>query len=95
VLDEAAALDKTVEIDSYADRQDLSIDLLPMAREAGIRIIIGTDAHSPDPLAFIELGLATALLAKISLERIINFLPREELLGWTLGSSVMAPVPHT
>ena len=32
VFTEAAPLDKAVEIDSYVDRQDLSIDLLPMAR---------------------------------------------------------------
>ena len=83
VFAEAAALDKAVEIDSYVDRQDLSIELLPMAREAGVRISIGTDAHSPDQLAFIELGLATALLARIPAERIINFMPREELLAWT------------
>ncbi len=85
VFAEAAALDKAVEIDSYADRQDLSIELLPMAREAGVRISIGTDAHSPDQLGFIELGLATALLAKIPAERIINFLPRAELLEWASG----------
>jgi putative hydrolase len=83
VFAEAAALDKAVEIDSYVDRQDLSIELLSVAREAGVRISIGTDAHSPDQLAFIELGLATALLAKIPAERIINFLPREQLLGWS------------
>ena len=37
VFAEAAALDKAVEIDSYVDRQDLSIELLPMARDAGVR----------------------------------------------------------
>jgi histidinol phosphatase-like PHP family hydrolase len=82
VFAEAAALDKAVEIDCYVDRQDLSIELLPMARDAGVRISIGTDAHSPDQLGFIELGLATALLAKIPVERILNFMQREELLAW-------------
>jgi histidinol phosphatase-like PHP family hydrolase len=34
---------------------------------------IDTDAHHPPQLAFIELGLAAALQAKIDPERIINF----------------------
>ncbi len=83
VFAEAAALDKAVEIDCYADRQDLSMELLPMAREAGVRISLGTDAHTPDQLAFIELGLATALLAKIPAARILNFMSRGELLRWS------------
>ena len=83
VFAEAAALDKAVEIDSYVDRQDLSIDLLAMARESSVRISIGTDAHSPDQMSFIELGLATALLAKISREHILNFLSCDQVLGWS------------
>jgi histidinol phosphatase-like PHP family hydrolase len=82
VFAEAAALDKAVEIDAYPDRQDLSVELLKEARAAGVRISIGTDAHSPDQLGFVELGLASALLAKIPAERILNFMPREELRGW-------------
>jgi histidinol phosphatase-like PHP family hydrolase len=82
VFAEAARWDKAVEIDSYPDRQDLNVSLLKLARAEGVRISIGTDAHSPDQFGFIELGLAAALLAKIPAERILNFKPREELLGW-------------
>ncbi len=82
VFDEAARLDKAVEIDSYPDRQDLDVDRLKIARAAGVRISIGTDAHHPPQLAFIELGLAAALKAKIPAKRIINFLSRDELLEW-------------
>ena len=64
----AAELDKAVEIDSYPDRQDLSLDLLGLARKAGCRISIGTDAHSASQLRFIEFGLASALKAKIDLD---------------------------
>src|SRR2546429_8427728 len=38
VFDLAAELDKAVEIDSYPDRQDLNVELLKLAREAGCRI---------------------------------------------------------
>src|SRR5256885_17045319 len=44
----AAELDKAVEIDAYPDRQDLSLDLLRLAKPAGCRISMGTDAHGPD-----------------------------------------------
>ena len=82
VFAEAAKLDKAVEIDSYPDRQDLNLSLLKLARVEGVRISLGTDAHHPWQLSFIELGLAAALKAKISPGRIINFLPTPALLKW-------------
>jgi DNA polymerase (family 10) len=78
----AAELDKAVEIDAYPDRQDLSLDLIRIAETTGCRISIGTDAHHPSDLAFIELGLAAAMKAGIKRERILNFLEAEELLRW-------------
>ena len=78
----AAALDKAVEIDCYPDRQDLNVDLLKLAKTEGTRIAIDTDAHSPDQLGFIDLGLAAALQAGIAAERIVNFMSAEQLLRW-------------
>jgi histidinol phosphatase-like PHP family hydrolase len=78
----AAELDKAVEIDSYPDRQDLSLDLIRMARKAGCRISIGTDSHGPSQLRFIEFGLAAARLGGIDPGRILNFMSRQELLNW-------------
>jgi histidinol phosphatase-like PHP family hydrolase len=85
VLAVAAELDKAVEIDSYPDRQDMSIDLIRLARKAGCRISIGTDSHGPSQLEFIEFGLAAALKAKIDPERILNFMSREKLMEWAAG----------
>jgi histidinol phosphatase-like PHP family hydrolase len=78
----AAQLDKAVEIDCYPDRQDLSVDLLKLAREAGVRISLGTDAHHPWQLEFIDFGLAAALSVKIPPERILNFMKTDQLLNW-------------
>jgi histidinol phosphatase-like PHP family hydrolase len=47
-----------------------------------VRISLGTDAHHPWQLEFIELGLAAALKAKISADRIVNFMPLEQLKRW-------------
>lgn len=78
----AAELDKAVEIDSYPDRQDLSLDLVRLAKKAGCRISLGTDSHAPSQLPFIELGLASGALGGIKRERILNFMSRDELLAW-------------
>ena len=61
-------------IDSYLDRQDMSIDLIRLARKAGCRISIGTDSHGLSQLEFIEFGLAAALKAKVDPDRILNFM---------------------
>ena len=59
----AAELDKAVEIDAYPDRQDLSPDLLALARDADCRISFGTDAHGPSQLRFMTFAAASALRA--------------------------------
>jgi histidinol phosphatase-like PHP family hydrolase len=78
----ARRLDKAVEIDSYPDRQDLNLSLLKMARKEGVRISLGTDAHHPHQLEFIELGLAAALKARIPPDRILNFMDLASLRAW-------------
>ena len=91
IFAEAARLDKALEIDSYPDRQDLNVELLKLARQEGVRISLGTDAHHPWQFEFIELGLAAALQAKISPERIINFMPLPQLQRWV--SSLRSALP--
>jgi DNA polymerase (family 10) len=82
VFAEAAKLDKALEVDSYPDRQDLNLSLLKIARHEGVRISLGTDAHHPWQLEFIDLGLAATLKAKIPAERIVNFMPLGEIRLW-------------
>jgi histidinol phosphatase-like PHP family hydrolase len=82
VFAEATKLDKALEIDCYPDRQDLNLTLLKLARDEGCRISLGTDAHHPWQLEFIELGLAAALKAKIPAERIVNFMSLGRLRVW-------------
>ena len=85
VFAEAARLDKAVEIDGYADRQDLKISLLKIAKREGVRISLGTDAHHPWQLIFMNFSLAAACLAKIRPDRIINFLSARDLKAWVEG----------
>jgi histidinol phosphatase-like PHP family hydrolase len=78
----AAQLDKAVEIDCYPDRQDLSVDLLAIARREGCRVSMGTDSHGPSQLEFMELGVAAALQANLDPKRILNYMPTDQLLEW-------------
>jgi histidinol phosphatase-like PHP family hydrolase len=82
VFAEAARLNKAIEIDCYPDRQDLNGALLKIAKKEGVRISLGTDAHHPWQLGFIELGLAAALRAKIAADHMLNFLPLKALQSW-------------
>ncbi|MDP9066732.1 MAG: PHP domain-containing protein [Actinomycetota bacterium] len=83
VFEEAAELDKAVEINSFPDRQDLNVELLELVAKAGCRVSIGTDAHTTAEMHFIEIGCAAAARAGIDPDQIINFMPYEELLEWT------------
>jgi histidinol phosphatase-like PHP family hydrolase len=82
VFAEAAHLDKAVEIDGYADRQDLKMSLLRLARTEGARISLGTDAHHPWQLVFMNFSLAAARLIGIPKDRILNFMSTQELRSW-------------
>ncbi len=82
VFDAAAELDKAVEIDAHPNRQDLNIELLELARDAGVRISIGTDAHYKHELEFLDIGLSAAMTVGIPKERILNFMPVDGLVEW-------------
>jgi histidinol phosphatase-like PHP family hydrolase len=68
-----------LEIDAYPDRQDLDIDRLRIVAAAGGWVSIGTDAHTPDELVFLEIGIAAAILAGIPRDRVLNLLSAREL----------------
>ncbi|HEX4652972.1 MAG TPA: PHP domain-containing protein [Candidatus Udaeobacter sp.] len=82
VFAEATRLDKALEVDCYPDRQDLNVQLLKLARDHGTRISLGTDAHHPWQLEFIQLGLAAVLTARVPPQQIVNFMPIPNLKDW-------------
>ena len=85
VFAEAARLGKAVEIDAFPNRQDLKVELLEIAGEEGCTISIGSDAHWPGQIGFVEFGLAAALEAGIPADRILNLKDAVELLEWVAG----------
>jgi histidinol phosphatase-like PHP family hydrolase len=67
-------------------RQDLNVELATLAREEGVEwFTIGSDAHSAPELEFLPFGMAIAVLAGISRERILNYRPLEFVRRWVQG----------
>jgi DNA polymerase (family 10) len=66
-----------LEINSAPDRRDLDDVHARAAKEAGVRIIIDSDAHSTGNLALTRWGIATARRAWLKREDVANTLPWE------------------
>lgn len=87
---EGARCGKAFEINAQPNRQDLSVEMLERAFDAGVMFSIGTDAHSIGELHNVDLSLGAAALAGIPQERIINYLPLDELKAWVAESRAKA-----
>ena len=88
VFDEAARTGKALELDATPARQDLDVGLATQAMRAGVRwFSIGSDAHSAHELGFLPFGMATAVLAGIPRDRILNYQSAESVTSWARGLS--------
>lgn len=86
VFAEAAALGKAIELDATVWRQDLNVELATIAREEGVQwFSIGSDAHTAFELEFLPFGMATAALAGIPRDRILNYRPVDFVRAWARG----------
>jgi len=61
-----------LEINSFPDRLDLNDINVKIAKEAGVKLVVGTDSHNIEHLKFIKLGLATARRGWLEKSDIIN-----------------------
>ena len=78
LIEEAAATNTALELNSYVDRLDLSVPYLREAINAGVRITIDTDAHDERALTFAKFGVSQARRAWVEKESVINCLAWEE-----------------
>ncbi|MFD1719429.1 PHP domain-containing protein [Georgenia deserti] len=83
VFEACRRFDVAVEINSRPERRDPPTRLLELAHEMGCLFAIGTDAHAPGQLDFLDHGCARAQAEGVTRERIVNTLPADELLTWT------------
>jgi DNA polymerase (family 10) len=81
VFQAAAKYNKIVEINAMPDRLDLKDIHAFRARELGIKLAIGSDAHSSAHLGFMRFGVDVARRAWCEPQHILNTLPPAELLA--------------
>lgn len=72
LIEEAAATNTALELNSYVDRLDLSVPYVREAVEAGVRITIDTDAHDERALTYMKYGVSQARRAWVEKESVIN-----------------------
>ena len=83
VFAEAARQGTAIELDATPARQDLGVELARIAEAEGVRwFSMGSDAHAAGELGSLPFGLATAALAGIPRERILNYRTAEEVIAW-------------
>lgn len=76
----AAKTGTALEINCYPDRLDLKDTLVRTAKEYGVTLALGTDAHSAQDLAFMELGVRTARRGWAGPGDILNTLSADTLI---------------
>ncbi|HEX3318509.1 MAG TPA: DNA polymerase/3'-5' exonuclease PolX [Solirubrobacteraceae bacterium] len=79
VIEAAARTGTMLEINSSPDRRDLDDVHARAAAQAGVRVLVDTDAHSIDNLGFRRWGIATARRAWLTCDQVANTRPWPEL----------------
>jgi len=80
VFQAAAKYNKIMEISAMPDRLDLKDIHAFRARELGVKLAIGTDAHSIAHLGLMRFGIGVARRAWCEPQHILNTLPLAKLL---------------
>jgi putative hydrolase len=79
VFNEAARHGVALEIDCDPARMDLSPEMARFALECGCNFAVDGDAHAPAEFSYVPMGMWLAQRAGIPQNRILNFLPLDEL----------------
>ncbi len=80
ILEKASQTKTALEINSYYERLDLNDLNCKLASELGVKFVINTDAHHPQHLWMMKLGVGVARRAWLNKDSIINTQPLPERL---------------
>jgi DNA polymerase (family 10) len=72
VMEKATQTGTWLELNAYPDRLDLNDVNLKLAKEMGIKISIGTDAHSTEGLLWMKFGVTTARRGWLGPKNVVN-----------------------
>ena len=79
IVERAAATGTCLEINGQPDRLDLRDTHARLAAEAGVRIVLSSDAHSAAALDFLELAVSQARRAWLTAANVVNTRPWPEV----------------
>ena len=79
IIDAAKENNVFLEINAFPDRLDLNDVHAKMAKEKGVRMVIGTDAHSLDHLRFMRYGIAVARRGWLEKKDVLNTCSLKEI----------------
>jgi len=82
LMESAKKYGKALEINAYFERLDLDDIHCRKAKEMGIRVGIGTDAHHLDQMWMMSLGAAVARRGWLETKDVLNTLSLKEILQW-------------
>jgi DNA polymerase (family 10) len=82
LMEAAKKYRKALEINAYFERLDLDDVYCRKAKEMGIRVGIGTDAHHLDQMWMMSLGVAVARRGWLEAKNVLNTLSLKEILKW-------------
>ena len=78
VIEAAARTGTMIEINSAPDRRDMNEVHARAAAEAGVMVLVDSDAHGTNTLANLRYGIATARRAWLTPEQVANTRPWPE-----------------
>lgn len=82
VIKAAKATGTALEIDAFPNRLDLKDSHVRLAVEAGVKLTIDTDAHRPEHLRLLDLGVATARRGWAGRGDVLNTRTFRDLKKW-------------
>jgi DNA polymerase (family 10) len=79
VVEAALATGTFIEINSQPDRLDLRDADARLAAEAGLRLVVNSDAHETGALSFLDIGIAQARRGWLTRDQVLNTRPWAEV----------------
>lgn len=82
LIELAKETNTALELNANPNRLDLAPEYLRKAQEAGVKVVINTDAHKIDTLNHMEIGVASARKGWITKNTVLNALDTDDLLSF-------------
>ncbi|NLU48858.1 MAG: DNA polymerase/3'-5' exonuclease PolX [Syntrophomonadaceae bacterium] len=82
IIEQARKFRTALEINSHPDRLDISEEVARLARDAGVKVAINSDAHHHADMSLVTYGVLDARRGWLRKEDVINTLETGELLAY-------------